>query len=515
MTNTAYYFLIIFIVLAFCLFRPLLPFSVLLYIYLLIISFVPLLLNMRARKINSLILTGCLLVGIEIVFYFINRNTIGSLELWADEFRIITIARMPFAVIASEAFKRHVVALPLDYWNMHFVDMVVQKMPYYMHEFLYRVPYMLYHIMASGIFGITVLMIVKRYNHVRNTYAHNIIFILSGLLFFFFPPLLFFSIEVKFYALSILGIVLLIYLFVSDQLSDPKWYPLLLLFGLNTPQHYLVLGILSVVTLLRTDIHKSKRHNVLWLMAASILLISMWVGQISRESPHSFVAVTHSVLEYGQIILGLLFNTRMSVIFIICLIIASFMCVKHVSYFHLVIFEVLLLTTVGFGYILGYQHTGLRHIVFTFPFFILFIIAPLWLTSSGKFVVFMCVMYFLLVFQWISVDLPFIYRPFTKDVIGTKQIMDIAQASNSRSVVLACATANREDCDYIYESIEWYAKERHFRNEKIFISESDCGVIPVSRVLYVVFGVETVCTDRYSTYDILSNHKIRVVTQGI
>lgn len=124
---------------------------------------------------------------------------INAIELWADEFWVIDIALVNFEYILPKSATEHVLAPPVDYWNLHFWILFLNSLNIPQTAFNLRVPYMVYHFLAATLFSI----LISKHLGSENRRSSELLYQFLYFMFYFFNPIFFyFSIEVRFYSLS-------------------------------------------------------------------------------------------------------------------------------------------------------------------------------------------------------------------------------------------------------------------------------------------------------------------------
>ena len=447
------------------------PLAIFSYLLLITVCLSPIIFKDISKKYYLISLT---LFIFGIVVYGILARYINAIELWGDEIGVIEIAEGRFQDIVQGISSLHAAVPPLDYWNMWFWKYIVKPFPARYMEFLYRVPYMALHV-AGGILFAFACVGKKRASDTANRYWYKLYWavLVTAFLTYFFNPLLFFySIEVRFFILAAAGISLVLLLYRRGELGRLKYFPLLLLLGLNSIYQLIVLPLFFIAYYLTGR----ERKNAV-LMVGSIIILSLIIWPILLiPSPVSQKESLELIRQAIYQFYNLQLESWPQVVPIgIIMGVAIWRSYKdrHLQGVLLVLIGGFWIIT-GASYIKGYFDFYPRHYLFLIPLilYLIFYIPEQLGQRFGFGMLFLIVVFMTL--PWLSTD---IYRlktkmSFSKAYIGSKEVMEYAESGNHPIIVLPNTEGKNytPGYDFSVKSIRWYAKS--YRWVKVIYPET-------------------------------------------
>lgn len=424
---------------------------------------------------------GFCILALAFVVYALFFVPINNLELWLDEIEVIRFGQLPLGAIAREVMTKHVVVPPLDYWHMWVWDKVAARVPVYSMEFAYRVPYMLMHTTTATLLGMTLLLILRRGSRVISAGV-----LVTGFLLYFLSPLPFiYSYEVRYYGFMLLGAALVIALYYRKKLFEPRLYPLLLLFCLNSVFHFIIL----LPFLVKGMVETSTRHQAkvligaLFLMAV-IVIPFLYVPRLAISAgdaiPQSVLLLTTTYLDVwwkwvivsASAILLILFRRKNAMFFMLT-------CLVYV------------LLVIGLESIIQYPYFGARHFIFLLPFGTVILYELATIHSSWRFKL----MWVGLI--WVTFLLPFfayignMYAGLwlmPKLPTGLKHVFAYATSHAIERVLVEYGNTNKDDVEYYNMGISWYADHYPQVTTRQYTAFAGCKTFSESHsaLLYIV-----------------------------
>lgn len=385
----------------------------------------------------------CLLLGM--LTYACLSIQITNLELWGDEINVIHAASLPFSKISGFVFRNHAASLPLDYWNLKSWLFIANPLSFPNREFLIRIPYMGYHLLASLFFSTLLAASLTTCSPKTKNFSH-----LTSFFLYFFNPLLFaYSMEVKFYSLAALGTVITLVLYQKNLLAVPKFIPILLLFSLNS--------VFQVITIMSIALFSPPKKNLLFpaFLCLSVYLITQQFLHIPPPvpSPESLKLISSAVTRFYQ----LQFNTLPQQ----ALALLSFFLILRAGHLRLLISFVTSILTISFSaFLKGYFDFFPRHYHFTIPILLLLFLLPN-LKSPALRTCWQLLLLFILILPWAK----FITAQVATDALFSKfpsrarYFFSLAQAKNSPLVFAPPSKeAPSPQAGFILLSFKWYSQ---------------------------------------------------------
>jgi hypothetical protein len=383
------------------------------------------------------------------LMYTMLARWISQLELWVDEVAVINIARLPIADVAHEAMSTHVVVPPLDYMNMWIWDRYVRMMPFGIWEVAYRVPYMAIHSVTAVLFA----FLIEGYVHAR--VRHWFVYVVSFMVYFFNPLLFYYSLEVRFYAVMMLGVVLGLLLMshagMTSRTAIGFW-----VFLLNSSFQFLFLPLLAIPGLLT----KSTRKGALLVLCGWALLAVVVLPRLYYPAPDTSINAIARTKEA----LTMFYGTQVGYWWQSAAVVGMILLVLLHAIRDRKIASLLFFACVGFLGIYG-GNLWMNYRYFSFKHFL--VLSPLFLAASFAsvarermimrvigFTTLVCV----LLVPWAIADISGLrsgYLP-TKDPLGAKIIMETI-GSGPATLYIAVTDEHREMVRYEQIALRWYA----------------------------------------------------------
>jgi len=392
--------------------------------------------------------------AIFLLVYGFFSSYIGNIELWGDEINVIRVAGYDFGSISKIASEFHIAVPPLDYWSMHFWSRVVTVFPVLYHEFLYRIPYMFMHALAAFIFA---LLVEKSARRDSNKQEDILVFFLSFVSYLVNPILFLYSIEVRYYALAALGSLIPLYLFVNGKLYSLRYYPLLLLFCLNSVFQFLVLIPYGLYGLVLQS--ASRRRGIILLVSLFILLVFIYptllIGPgVGKEEPGRLIF--SAVHDFWLLQFGWGIQQIGAVAIFICLLTVRRSSLRFL--FGVLPFYMISIITIE--YTKQYFDFHVRHFIIAIPVLLYLLFLPLVVTRGAIRHIAIIAIVILFTIPWTQKTNSLItsHKLFSKSLIGSKMLVDLSK-KNDANIIFAPNTG-RPLPDGVYaffvESAQWY-----------------------------------------------------------
>jgi len=393
-----------------------------------------------------------------VAFYLLLFSHINQ-ELWGDELEVLRLAYLPFGRIANEVFKQHVSSPPMDYWNLSLWRYVAEILPTY-REFIFRVPYMTFHLIAATLFALAVDKGVGNRNKVKGVDIRGALYFVAFFTYFFNPLLFAYSIEVKFYALSALGVVIVLSLFISDRFLNLKYLPLLLLFCLNSVFQFVIVAPFLLIFAIRTQTSIKK------LMIFSGSFLTMFIMIWPRLSFYEITSrartldlIAKAMNEFVTIHLSN--NAQVIGLFIVLGIILLQKKTRQQAVILIGVLIFYLFTISLSEYIGGYLWFGVRYYIYVVPvlLFLIFLVFKNKLFARWIVILGILVLY---LYPWQKFITRMVLNKyyFSKDLIGSKYVLEFANREGLEVVVVPNnnRSINQEIFSWYIHTLKLYAQ---------------------------------------------------------
>lgn len=427
------------------------------YLLMLMIAILPLYKNTYRFIINSnkflffLPLLSCCI-------YLVLAKSINSIELWGDEIHIVQIPTTNFKNIISS----QIAAPPLDIWNMWIWKNMTIGFPREWNEFVFRIPYMLFHIAASLVFMECIRTFIhsQKRNSIHWKVPEPYLLTFAYLLYFFNPLLILYSIETRYYIFSALATTILLLLVLKNKLYDLTHLPLLLLFNINSILQWVV----NMICLFFFFGHKTQKkierrivilsHLLLFCILWKTILLPKWA--VPTLYAPSFNPSDGLYLIWSYLI-HLFFQAPLAAAAIgFILFRLKYIRAENRSNFVFFLFYSSLLIFLFITQYTGYPFFASRHLVILSPLILFLVTTQLLLSlNAGKILVVPgiigCIIY-----GWFSIQPIRNQHLYSKDLKGYKYV--IVQAKQNKSDIIILNNTNIPEGLYGYyvESFLWY-----------------------------------------------------------
>lgn len=434
-----------------------------------------------SRRLLTLI---CSVIAVSAYTLFFTR--INNLELWVDEIQVIRYGQFPLRSIAQEVMAHHVAVPPLDYWNMWAWDKVVSLFPVSLSEGIYRLPYMVLHFFAALLLVYISTEIVI--NRSRLMTAGISVFVFS--LYFFNPLPFVYSYEVRFYSMLLLGVVVVLALYYKGKLFSYSYFPLILIFCLNSVYHFFILAPFLV----KGIIDRSTRKNSALLSCAVLVMGFMFVRLLYVPKPEAGIYPAENIMNGLVWLNSFYFDALWKRVAagLMLLLLVLYRRKNAVFLFASVIFYLLVIIGLDMKY--NYQYFGGKHFLFVIPFFTVMLIELIrtWKSAFAR-VCIIALISFMLLYPF-ATDTRNIYDGklmFAKSPIGLKQVFQYATDNNIGTIIVDYGNASETDIQYYTLAISWYLD--HYPKIKIIEQANFYGCRRLeytnAALLYSVYGI--------------------------
>jgi len=315
------------------------------------------------------------------------------------------------------------------------------------------------------------------------------ILITGYLLYFYNPLLLVYSYEVRFYGLLFLGGVIVAALFYKGKLFSPSYFPLVLLFCLNSVLHTLILVPLFVYGIWV----RSTRKLALTLLCALAVLSAVVVPNLYIPNALPEIHSSERIIEGLSLLKDLYLDTGWKFwAMVTSIIILSIFRRKNAlllvvaSVFYIVVLSV-------FNNIYNYRYFGAKHFIIilplcTFALLELFAVTRNFMFRMGVGCVIAIV--FLYPFYGHVRAIQDNKLLVSKDPLGLKYIFQYALEKNVQKIVVNYGDATYEEVEYNQISVDWYTQ--HYTMIELIESHRKVCEIPsvnISTLFYIARNV--------------------------
>jgi len=462
------------------------PYGFIFFTFIMLAAFSSLFPIVMSRKILAKVVFSTIIFLIIYGFYL---QYIVSLELWGDEIGVIQIAGNSFLAIRDKVSTLHATVPPLDYWILHVWKVLVAVSPDKYHEFIYRIPYIIMHGVAAIVFA---LLVEKSCVGNTSKISTMLLFFLAFITYIFHPLLFPYSIEVRFYAMAALGSVIALSLFMQNRFFSLRYYPLLLIFCLNSIFQFIILLPYIVYGLLYTTIH---RRSAI-ILSVSLLVLFVLIYPLLHIYPGiGYKASSKGILDALSHFRFLQFNSNLQLVAAGCMLLFEFLRNKNrFSLWGLLsILGFYITSVVVLAYTTQYFAFHVRHLVFTMPLVLYFLFLPLMKTQGTIQYIFMILFAVFFTIPWVQKTNTMIttHDLFSKILMGSKKLAQVSK-KNSLDVIITPNTGppalGDEKIHYI-DSVKWYL--RTYTSAKIVHAKSQndvCHIVKTDKH-FIVYSI--------------------------
>lgn len=408
-------------------------------------------LRVHLKKISFFLSLGTL------IYLYFSRQ-INNIELWGDEIGVIKIAHLPFKYVVSQLSQQHIAVPPLDYWNLWFWKFIAILFPPNYAEIAYRIPYMIFHCLSAILFSLTVEKMVDN----SSKLFKSILSLVAFLTYFFNPILFLYSMEVRYYSLTALGAMVIIYLFLEKKLFYLKYLPLLLLFCLNSVFQFILLAPFVVYGLFDKNTEKGKLTLLfasLILMAALIRPILLIPPPVSNQQSINLILASLKLLINSQFRFSSQYFLTIALIFLPLF----FKKFRKESLFLISLFPFYMSSIILISFYKGYFDFYVRHYVFAVPLFLYILFQPLKIFTSKQSYLFITIIFIAYTLFWASEvkHRLSVSNVFSKAPIGNKKVLQLAKNDKYKIIIVPNVndSFSNENYKFCTESFLWYANQ--------------------------------------------------------
>jgi hypothetical protein len=392
-----------------------------------------------------------LLLSSLLIFAF-TAPSINTIDLWGDESNIVQLAKQDIRTLTHAALREHTMAPPMSYWIMWGWNKILSITPSVYIEIISRIPFMGMHLAASLLFFAT-CRIVLTASAIK--FAKNAS-IIAFFTFFLCPLLLTYSaIEIKFYALAVLGSVFILYAFATNKLTSVGILPLHMIFYLSSFFHY----ILVFPYLFYNIFSQKNKTSILMLIACSLIIFALML--IVGYSPPSGIPFAKNALVV--FIKGLKEFLIFTFIhpFQLVLVMVLFLRMLFTSFAWTTVISLLFSFATIFLLQMTYHYSdfGARHFIFILPTIIFLLFQGAFIVSKKLQPYYLIAVFLLFTLPWGMRSFAFIKTPLLipKDTLGLKQVFRRAE-KEKRPILLHIPQSfiTRPEHDFYLTNISYY-----------------------------------------------------------
>ena len=426
-------------------------------------------------------------IELLIILFFFSR--INNLELWGDEIGVIELAEYPFEQISYAVATYHASVPPFDYWIMHFWSKIVNAFDVNYQEFLYRVPYLFYHVLSS-LFFYKILRYELKSSKLKNSPLWaKFILILGPIGYFIHPLLLAYAVEVRFYEMAVLGVAVTLYLFLTKKLTETSSIILSGIFCLNSIFQFIIIFPLLLVNLIDRKLRKTSIIAIifhLFLMKIIWPRLNMYQPVATNESLNLIQTSFINFFAY-------LFSSWLQIALVVFIATVYVFHLKRKKFFFFFALFFFGIFSISFSsYIKGYFDFHLRHFIFTLPIVLFLIFTfPLRISKTLSQIV---IVTFVLVFfiPWFRKDMALLEgrETFSKSLVGAKEIVSIAKQNNKSLLLFPIHELHDEYLEGVYDfnarSIIWYANRHKIEVMNEQLEQISCEELSEKKSIVVI-----------------------------
>jgi hypothetical protein len=445
-----------------------------------------LLLYLRERSFNWKKIKIFLVLSVG--FYAVFSSQISELELWGDEIGVIQIADLPFHQIAYSVLSDHASVPPFDYWTLSVLKPILFLFGNNFHEILYRLPYMFYHSISAIIFTFLVSSeLSKNKKNIRKKQTLSFTSLVIFLTYFFDPYLFFYSLEVRYFALSILGSLLILKTVLNDFYFEKNTIFFSLLLGLNSIFQFILVGAYLILAFFKTllDITWNKKlsfqkillnkkwqelfikKNFLIVLLTHLVLGIILITQVhfpdSVSIPQAFDNISSAFWQFFDFNIPLS-RQKLSFMFLLSLsLLVPIFKKRKTKNIHVFLLGIISLFAISFiGYFKGYFDFSARHYMFTLPFWLFLVFSNLQTKKVLLRSTSLALIIFCFTIPW-SLKVRQILRDQTyisKSFLDSKKII-LESKKNKKGIIIIPGNEGIDPSYYgfIVNSFFWYARQ--------------------------------------------------------
>ncbi len=430
------------------------------------------------------------------LYFFYHHQDILRLELWSDEIFSLKISDHPFNQITRIALQLSDIP-PLHYWDLWFWQKFIQNSPVHLTEFIYRIPSMLYHTSSSILFAWFISTRRKNTTHIYK-YLLNATAFLS----FFFNPLLFpFAIEIRPYALMVLGGVISIIAHTSEEHTAIRYIPIQLTLCILSVFNF----IYYLPVFISLWFRKIRKPAVLTVLLA-ILIYMTYVPYTFIPNQANVYIIRTAILRSIQYIQSIFLSNVMQIL--IAAIIVGFILKRRCSLLLVVQAVTLWIFSIMIGYAIRYQAFAPRHLILSFPIFIYLLYMPIWNLKLRQSILWMTLIFIFYTLPWINRTEYMLQKQlfFPKISIGIKTAVSNALSQQKKIVLERVSVPESDPYYYTYKYMEeislWYIRRYTHNDPRLFSALTECNT-DFSENEYIIRFSTPTCPNRNMNTEIL------------
>ncbi len=411
-----------------------------------------------------------MLLIIGAAFFLTAKTAILETEFWGDEIGVIQIAQSKFSTIAELAITRHVAVPPLDYQNLHWWLLLTKSLPASQQEFVWRVPYMLMHIVTAIFFAFIVLA------NLDLSRRENMVFTFIVFLTYLTNPLFFvYGFEIRFYALSLLGLMLVFYGYVKQKTTSFWWIVIALFSSLNSAIFPIFIMLFAGTALLPQS--ERSRKLAFWLTLIVCQLIILVSFSRTLSFPNTMILFQWELFSRAldQFARSSLFLLTLLPIAINAWTQQYKQLLKEIpSHTYIMLVSSLSFIAVIFICFIVKPHSdvGIRHFILGIPAVLIFLYQTIVISHKNLAIgIFSTV----LIVQLVVINQGFKHHELVgKDFMYIKNAFEIATAQNIPVVFLKPAEMH-PDLQSFYElTLKWYSKRYQISYQFLTLEAETC-----------------------------------------
>lgn len=417
-------------------------------------------------KENASIIRLWYLGVIGIIVYCLLYKLIGSIELWGDEIGVLMISKGSFGNIVQMVSSYHASVPPFDYWMMWGWDKIIRSWSITPVEFWYRIPYMFFHLAGSILFTHIVTIYFNQNEKRIPRWISIILEVFCFTIYFFNPILFFYSIEVRFYALSIVGATLSLYLYDASEDEWVRILPFILLLCLNSVYEYI---LIFVVLVFRSIVHKKTPSFSLLvpLLVIFVLIFPFLLIPIPITPDKSFSLIRTALYH----LLSFQFWSYWQRILLLGVLVYCFLLKDLQKKISIIFMQILCMLFIicGLSYVKGYFDFHVRHLAFVVPYILYIIVSPLKFLKPYQKLLYGAIIIAILIIPWTRNNLIRLESKelFSKSLPGVKYVLEKAKEKNIQ-IILFPNDGQLVYWDYQFNINSWIWYGKYFPTVTVF-----------------------------------------------
>lgn len=419
-----------------------------------------------------------LVVVVQLITLVIFVPNLAVSEFWGDEIGVIDFANYQFKQI-SDASSQHAAVPPFDYWMLHvvirFFDFFETGSLY--NEVLYRLPYFVIHSISSLYFGLLAHHLLKKHKFAnfflfkKKTIQEHAILVIASLFFFFNPLLLFYGLEVRYYATTILGIVVTLYYVLTENVYSLRFFTLTLLFFINSVFHFVFMAPILLYLL-----SKKRIEFVVFSLFVGAIFLQVeprfdYMEVYSISSSESLEKIQVAFIEFHHHILKNWAHAVTLISIAVLALLNKKAAKKNWLFLGMIIY--LFLAVAIPSYQKRYFDFHLRHFLVISPFYLLAYFYPFLLLKSDRYKKIYGFWLVFLIVLWVG-GIFFGRYPFVqKTNLGARKILEHTKF-NETLIVYFEPAGDGQLLAFNRFAYDWYEEEFGYKSMTVISEEQLC-----------------------------------------